>query len=142
MAACDSGGSAGLGADGQNREDAEGGELAASAENLAACGIEAESTSLVALLAGREDRLTMAVDDLKKERAALTKEKKELTKKLKSAERKKNRLKYKAKELSTKDILDVIVMRANAKSAAAKAAAKTDGQAPGEKCVPERHNAA
>ena len=133
MAACDSGGSASLGAADRNKEAAEGGELAASAESLAACGLEAESTSLVALLAGREDRLTMAVDDLKKERAALMKDKKDLSKKLKNAERKKNRLKYKAKELSTKDILDVIVMRANAKSVAAKAAAKTDGQAPGEK---------
>ena len=62
--------------------------------------------------------MTQAVDNLKREREVLQKEKKELTRKLKQAERKKNRLKSKAKMLSTTDILDVIVMRQRAKASA------------------------
>ena len=70
------------------------------------------------LHSGREDHLTQKVDSLKKEREALKQQKKEITHKLKIAEKKKKRLKLKAKELNTGDIIDVIVMRANEKALA------------------------
>ncbi len=79
-------------------------------------GEEGELDPLQKLLQGREDHLTQKVDNLKKDREALTKQKKELTQKLKTAEKKKKRLKTKAKELSSADIVDVIVMRANEKA--------------------------
>ena len=85
------------------------------------------------LLQGREDHLTQKVDNLKKEREALKQQKKEITLKLKSAE-KKRRLKLKAKELNTRDIIDVIVMRANEKALAEerkKKNARQDATSPG-----------
>ena len=86
------------------------------------------------LLQGREDHLTQKVDSLKKQREALKKQKKELTLKLKNAEKKKRRLKLKAKELNTGDIIDVIVMRANEKALAEerkKKNARQDATSPG-----------
>ncbi len=59
------------------------------------------------LLQGREDHLTQKVVDLKRERDILKQQKKDITQKLKMAEKKKKRLKTKAKELSSRDILDV-----------------------------------
>ena len=96
-------------------------------------GAGAALDPLQQLLQGREDHLTQKVDNLKKEREALKQQKKEITLKLKSAE-KKRRLKLKAKELNTRDIIDVIVMRANEKALAEerkKKNARQDATSPG-----------
>ena len=90
-------------------------------EGGAAGGAGDQLDPLERLLQGREDHLTLKVDDLKKEREALMKQKKELTLKLKVAQKKKKRLKLKTRGRQFhQDIVDVIVMRAKEKSIADK----------------------
>ena len=86
------------------------------------------------LLQGREDHLTQKVDNLKKEREAFKQQIQEITLKLQIAVKKKKRLRQKAKELNTGDIIDVIVMRANEKALAEerkKRNARQDAASPG-----------
>jgi len=69
------------------------------------------------LIGGQRDKLQDLIVTLRGERERIKDSKKVLSKQLKNAQRKKQRLKKKAKELSTTDIIDVLIMRKTAQDA-------------------------
>ena len=74
--------------------------------------------------------LLSGIARLKAEQKALRDERKRVSKELRNAEKKRQRLKRKAKELTDKDLLEVLELRAvtrSAKSSAASAAAPSSG---------------
>ena len=74
--------------------------------------------------------LLSGIARLKAEQKALRDERKRVSKELRNAEKKRQRLKRKAKELTDKDLLEVLELRAvtrSAKSSAASAAAPSPG---------------
>ena len=70
------------------------------------------------LIGGQRDKLQDLIVTLRGERERIKESKKILAKQLKSAQRKKQRLKKKAKELSSADIIDVLIMRKTAQAVA------------------------
>lgn len=70
------------------------------------------------VIGGQRDKLQDLIVTLRGQRDTLKESKKVLAKQLKAAQRKKQRLKKKAKELSTTDIIDVLIMRKAAQATA------------------------
>ena len=95
--------------------------------------------ALAAAAASRKRGLSSRISALKESKAALKKERQQILKDLRNAERRRRRLKRKAKELPNDDLMEVLAMRQEERSAPKRAisrsqdaSAATDGEA----CAP------